>query len=101
MMNNNKNELRLAVNNFLHHWHSDFVLDYWWRKKYHVPFGSEEHRNMSFIDMYIEYMEDKKIQRLREQEENMRYSVDGGETMSQKEIDEDYENINLEDFNNA
>lgn len=101
MPNNSDNKLRLAVNNFLHHWHTDFVIDYWWRKKYNVPFGSEQHRQMSWIDMYIEYCEDKKIKELREREENEQFSIPDSEPMTQQEIDEDFENINLEDFNNA
>lgn len=91
--NNNDNELRLAVDDFINRWHSLFVLDYWWRKKYNVPFGSPEHRSMSFIDMYIEYREEKKIMALKKMEEEKEYSV--GEPMTQEEIDEDYESIKI------
>lgn len=92
-----RHSLRTDVDNFLNEWHSGFVLDYWWRHKHGVAFGSESHRAMSFIDMYVEYREDKRIAALHEQRERERYG--GGMAMSQKEIDEDYENLNLEDFN--
>ena len=54
---------------------------------------------MNFIDMYIEYREDEKIRRLHEQE----YQIDdvSGVKVSQKEIDEDYENLDLKEFDNA
>lgn len=49
--------------------------------------------------MYIEYREDEKIRRLHEQE----YQIDdvSGVKVSQKEIDEDYENLDLKEFDNA
>lgn len=90
-----QNELRLAVNRFLDGWHSRFVLDYWWRKKYKVPFGSEQHRQMSFIDMYIEYIEDVKIRKYQERLENEKSGIGD---MTQEEIDDDYENLNLANF---
>ena len=68
-------------------------------KKHNVDFVLPEHRRMNFIDMYIEYCEDEKIRRLHEQE----YEIDdvSGVKVSQKEIDEDYENLDLKEFDNA
>ena len=51
---NNTNE---KVNHFLINWHK-FTFDYWWRKKYNIAFGSPQHREMNFIDMFIEYKEE-------------------------------------------
>lgn len=91
--------LRKEIDKFLKHWHNTYVLDYWWRKKYNVPFGSPQHKAMNPIDMLIEWQEEKMIKRMttkKEVEEN----VDdiNGISMSQKEIDADYENIDLENF---
>ena len=99
MLLNNDNSFRQEVDNFITQWHSNFIIDLWWRKKHNVAFGSEAHRSMNFIDMYIEYREDEKIRRLREQE----YQIDdvSGVKVSQKEIDEDYENLDLKEFDNA
>lgn len=99
-LNNNDNSFRQSIDNFITQWHSNFIIDLWWRKKHNVAFGSEAHRSMNFIDMYIEYREDESIRLLREQE----YQIDdisGSVKVSQKEIDEDYENLNLEEFDNA
>ena len=107
-----KRHLESSVDRFIFQWH-DFPFDYWWRKKYHVPFGSAAHREMSFIDMYIEYREDLMISRSLEQisaesdgwtpedEEALGLSDKSGKVvqMSQEEIEEDYENLDLENFN--
>ena len=98
---------------FIFRWH-DFPFDYWWRKKYHIAFGSSAHREMSFIDMYIEWREDmivsRSLEKLQEHEEGwteedeMALGLKGKPTnvvhMSQEEIEEDYENLDLENFNN-
>ena len=51
-----KNNAQEEIDKFIFKWH-DFPFDYWWRKKYKIPFGSQAHREMNFIDMYIEYRE--------------------------------------------
>lgn len=45
--------------NYMVDWNLKFPFDRWWRKKYNVPFLSEQHRNASFFDMMREYREDK------------------------------------------
>lgn len=99
--------LENEVDHFIFNWH-DFPFDYYWRKKYHVPFGSAAHREMSFIDMYIEYREDLLINRSLEAESDftpeeareLGLTNESGNTvqMSQEEIEEDYENLDLENF---
>lgn len=89
--------LRNDIDDFINRWHSGFILDYWWRKKHNVSFGSPEHRCMNFIDMYIEYREQEKIKRLYEQEVD---DIDGLK-LSQQEIDDDYEQLELSGFDNA
>lgn len=91
--------LRDDVNDFLSRWHSSFIIDYWWRKKHNVAFGSPEHRQMNFIDMFVEYCEDEKIKQIQEREQQV--DDDGGIRMSQKEIDDDYDKLDLTGFGNA
>lgn len=97
--------LEQRVDDFLSDWHK-FPFDYWWRKKYNIPFGSSKHREMNFIDMFIEWREEKeilkaidKLDRDDEERENeeLGLSVENSRTikMSSKEIDEDYENLDL------
>lgn len=96
--NQKTSELRQKVINFIATWHSGFILDYWWRKKYNVPFGSLKHRSMNFIDMYIEYQEEIEIKNLREKAKKSEEEYDENIHVSQEEIDEDYEKLNLEEF---
>lgn len=98
-LNNRNQELNQTVSNFLHRWHSDFLLDYWWRKKHNVAFGSPEHRAMNFIDMLIEYKEDEELRRMKEKIEKEEWEDVGGVKVSQEEIDSDYESLDLQQFN--
>lgn len=101
-------ELKSSVDRFIFRWH-EFPFDFWWRKKYHVPFGSAIHREMSFIDMYVEWREDLIMNRsLEEQydgwteEDEKALGLKSDDTtvvkMTQEQIEEDYENLDLESF---
>ena len=103
--NQKANVLRTEVSNFLTRWHNDFILDYWWRKKHDVAFGSAAHREMNFIDMFIEYQEEVIIKRAqlkeqRKEEEDWlgKERLENMVQMSQQEIDDDYENIDIENY---
>lgn len=103
--NQKANVLRTEVSNFLTRWHNDFILDYWWRKKHDVAFGSAAHREMNFIDMFIEYQEEVIIKRAqlkeqRKEEEDWlgKERLENMVQMSQQEIDDDYENIDIEKY---
>ena len=103
--NQKANVLRTEVSNFLTRWHNDFILDYWWRKKHDIAFGSAAHREMNFIDMFIEYQEEVIIKRAqlkeqRKEEEDWlgKERLENIVQMSQQEIDDDYENIDIENY---
>ena len=88
------------IDHFIMKWDS-FVVDYWWRKRYNIPFGSKQHREMSFIDMAIEYREQLIFVNSQKDEEEVK-TPDENENivhMTDKEIDEDYENLDLSNFN--
>lgn len=104
-MNLKKKTLKNEIDNFIFDW-SLFPLDYWWRKKYNIPFGSQRHREMNFIDMAIEWNENAFMKKVFEKnEENNIYENEmlgtGKEivNLTEQEIDEDYENLDLEQFN--
>ena len=99
--------LKREVEDFVFDWNS-FPIDYWWRKKYNIPFGSKKHREMSFIDMAIEWKEEhimrsifEKKDKDEDEEENKMLLGTGKEVVkpTAKEIDEDYENLDLSQFN--
>lgn len=104
-----KNNAQEEIDKFIFKWH-DFPFDYWWRKKYKIPFGSQAHREMNFIDMYIEYREefllnkaieeyDKSVSDREDKELGLK---DGSEKrvikMTKQEIDDDFENLDLSQF---
>lgn len=43
---------------FIISWNNLYPLDRWWRKKYGVSFNSKQHREVSYIDIYYEWLED-------------------------------------------
>lgn len=90
---------------FLFDWYS-FPIDYWWRKKYNVPFGSKAHREMNFIDMTIEFEEDLQMMKFDsnrdkklDEDLGLKYEDENNIQLTQGEIDEDYENLQLDEFN--
>lgn len=95
-------------------WNNDYPVDYWWRKHFNVPFGSAQHRQMSFIEMtfeYIEYVEyriidiEAKLELKRQTDiknnELFTQTSPGKEVvhMSKKEAAEEYDNLDLSQFN--
>lgn len=104
--------LESSVDRFLFQWH-DFPFDYWWRKRHGVAFGSSAHREMSFLDMYIEWREDLMVTRAlarkedseegwtEEDYENIGLGRKGAAPavpLTQEEIEKDYEELDLEQF---
>lgn len=105
--------LTKRINDFIVEW-SRFTIDLWWRKRYSIPFGSPAHRAMNFIDMAIEYQEallwNKAINQPYEEvvdeeqeayiDKQLKDSEEKTVKMTQEEIDEDYENLDLDEFDN-
>jgi len=98
--------LRRKASEFLEQWHS-FPIDYWWRKKYNVPFGSVTHREMNFIDMLIDYQEELDINKRisksndvsdKDYESVGYYENKDSNVLSQAEIDDAFENLELSQF---
>lgn len=97
-----KNNIKDEIKRFIFNWH-EFPFDYWWRKRYNIPFGSPTHREMNFIDMYIEYQEELLLNDIIEQEdieEDIDLGINGKEIvkLSKQEIDDDYDNLDLSNF---
>ena len=84
---------------FIYRW-DRFVIDYWWRRRYNVPFGSKRHREMNFIDMLIEYRENQLVNKV-ETEEYVYQSHTQEVSLTQQEIDDEYENLDLEQYDNG
>ena len=113
MISKSKATINLDINKFIREWNVRYPYDRWWRKKYNIPFGSEQHRKANFIDMIIEFKEEVYFQKLNKEsaeDKEMELEVDkiissenkGVKTtikLSKKEIDDEFDNLNLNEFN--
>lgn len=82
-------------------WNIDFPIDRWWRKSHSVAFNSKNHREMSFIDMFIEWQEELLYEQLSK--EDRPYIRGSGNYIKVHETDntlpEDFlETINFDDL---
>ena len=46
------------ISSFVLQWNIQYPIDRWFRQKHKIPFGSPQHRVLSFIDMRFEWEED-------------------------------------------
>ena len=95
-------KLKQKIDLFINNWNNKFPIDLWWRKRYGVSFGSEKHRAMTHLQMYIDYIEEQKLNTLiKEREENQINDEFEDNTkgevvkMTKKEIDEEFDNLDL------
>ena len=104
-----KNDAQEEIDKFIFKWH-DFPFDYSWRKKYKIPYATQPHSEINYIDMYIEYREeflfnnaieehDKAVSDREDEELGLK---DGSSKrvvkMTKQEIDDDFENLDLSQF---
>ncbi len=62
-------------------WDNEWKYDYWWRKKYNIPFNSIAHREANQVDIAFEFMEYQlsleATEQLKKDEENKKLSAHG------------------------
>jgi hypothetical protein len=97
-----RDEIRQQINN----WNSKFPIDYWWRKKYNIPFGSPAHRDANLIDMFYDYEEEKIMNKIiesmtSEEEGESVADLNVGKKMSNKELDDAFDNLDVNQFNST
>lgn len=88
------NNLKRKIQSEIIHWNNKFPLDYWWRQKYKVPFGSKRHTEMSLLDMFRDYLEEQLIKKSRERAEKEQ----NPDYIPQEEIDRDFENLDISKY---
>lgn len=62
-----------SLREFIIFWDNKFPFDLWWRKKYNIPFNSSKHREISLLDMKIEWIEEllvKKHEKLQSEKKD-------------------------------
>lgn len=87
------------IRDFVYRWNYKFPIDRWWRKKYNVAFNSPQHKEMSFIDMRIEYEEELLFQSLKKKDDDEdmyepgtgNYLKPQRKNYSQKQIDDAFD----------
>ncbi len=108
-----KKQSKLSIQEFIEEWNGKYPYDRWWRKKYNIPFGSKIHKETSHIDMAVEYKEDIYFKLLNDRKDFDELKTDKRSLISEivalkhgnsvrkpskKEIDKDFEDLNLSDF---
>lgn len=86
-----------AIQDLILRWNIDFPIDRWWRKLHDVSFNSHRHREISFIDMFIEWEEETIYNKLNTLEEE-KYIPNTGNFMKKKV--KENQGISDEAFNN-
>lgn len=84
-----------ALRRFINRWNCQFPIDYWYRQKYKIPFGSVVHRESLFIDQLIDFCENQMVNQKVEDDE---YKPDRGQflkkrKLSEKQIDDLFEKL--------
>ena len=105
MIQKKKNNIGVkALKAFIISWNNKFPCDKAFRRKYNIPFNSSQHREWSQIDIFVEILEDKLIekqyeefQRRNELLEDYRktgeYLIDIEDQMSDEEKDDVFDKL--------
>lgn len=86
---------------FLKYWYSICPIDKWWREKYNVSFNSPTHRATSFIDMYLDFIDEMNSIKFRNKNESDKY-LPGNKNIFKKivyteeQLDDMYDSIDIE-----
>ena len=72
-----------AFRSFVFQWNHQFIIDRWFRKKYSIAFNSQEHRELSFEDILIDFVEDKEFNKLNKVSEE--YKANVGDFITRRE----------------
>jgi len=84
-------------------WNKEYPFDYVWRKKYNVAFNSPQHREMNFIDIKFDILEEQliieSIEIVKKQKENKENYMITGKWLNNKPLtsisDEEFFNIKV------
>jgi hypothetical protein len=93
------------VREFAIWWNNTFVLDFWYRQKYKIAFGSKQHRKTQPFDIMMEWEEEQIGKLIRNNKITEKQTEDYKKTgiwlnpIKSKDIPEDfYDNIDWDTF---
>lgn len=89
-----------SVGEFVKWWNLNFPLDKWYRGKFNIRWGSEEHRNTTLLSIHFEYEEERVFNYLRQEVEEdkkkTKYTPGDWFNSEGEEIDDDiYDQIDI------
>lgn len=93
------------ITDLIFEWNNNFPIDRWWREKHNIPFNSQAHRDISYMDVCFEFIEEKSIEKIIKEREKIRkdpYIVGSRNFLFKREIsqdisDKEFDEINLDD----
>lgn len=92
------------LRHFIIRWNDLYPIDFVWRKKYNIPFGSAEHRAVDFIDMLIDFEEAEMVKRFLNPDDYYQDDdtlPDGSKVvkLTKREVDVAFEELDVSQFN--
>ena len=51
--------MKESIRDFVIWWNNSFPLDHWYRQKYGIRFGSEDHLSLDHYDILVEWEEEQ------------------------------------------
>lgn len=103
MNSNHKNNFR----KFTENWNIKYPLDRWYRKRYNIPFGSDQHKSIDIQNIRIEFEEDLLFNELLvNSTSSNKYDPGKGlwlnkveqPEVTQEEITDIYDNLNIKNI---
>lgn len=82
-------------------WNNKFPLDKWFREKYKISFNSIEHREISQIDIYFEWVEDRLFRKYSEDSEETKIREKeylSGKVVKERQnkgLEEEFDNLDI------
>lgn len=94
----------IDIKHFVSNWNQMCPIDRWWREKHNISFNSPIHRATSFIDMYIEFWEQKLYNKKAEKKVKEEPYIRGEgnflkrRELTEEEIDDIYNSIDIDNM---
>jgi len=94
-------EYQKKIRDFIEKWDSEHPVDFWYRRKFRIPFGSPEHLATSFIDQQIWHEEQEMVKRIQERpdlaEQGVIDSSSEGIQLTQEEVEDAFDDLDIGD----
>lgn len=99
-----KTNILKDIKYFIIAWNNKFMYDRFYRQKYNIAFNSPQHRALSPIDMFIDIMEERLIEKhfkdserqkqlMKEYKENGEFLIDLDVSLTDEEKDDMFDKI--------